>query len=506
MMEKTEDALVRNCTGCVAVASISETARFSRAGVGLLPMPPLLAALRQGARRPGVSVLGGSARTLTTRPMRKMAVIGAGITGVTTARALMARGFDVTVFDQHRYAAMETSYANGGQLGASNAEVWNSWGTVFKGIKWMFQRDAPLLMNPMPCWHKYTWMAEFMGQIPNYRSNTIDTVKLAIAARELLIEHSKTYDFDFNREDRGILHFYSDAKEYAHAEKVTKLYEEAGLERDKVSSADIGKIEPALAGGDYLGGYFTPSDFTGDIHRYTVGLAEGITKDGVKFKLGTAIDKLEHHGKEMKGPRGFGYGVDVHLANGESETFDGIVVCAGVKSRELASMLGDRVNIYPVKGYSITVNLHDEASQNAAPWVSLLDDKAKIVTSRLGPDRFRIAGTAEFNGYNKDIRWDRIDPLIKWCNKHFPSISTEDVVPWAGLRPMMPTMLPRVGAGKQAGVFYNTGHGHLGWTLSAATAEMVADAATVTREEGYSGQVFSFAVNADIWSGHVSYT
>jgi len=130
------------------------------------------------------------------------------------------------------------------------------------------------------------------------------------------------------------------------------------------------------------------------------------------------------------------------------------------------------------------------------------DDKAKIVTSRLGVDRFRIAGTAEFNGYNRDIRQDRIDPLIKWCNTHFPEINTKDVVPWAGLRPMMPTMLPRVGAGKMPGVFYNTGHGQLGWTLSAATAEMVGDACAATREEGHRGQVFTFAVNADIWSGH----
>ena len=138
----------------------------------------------------------------------------------------------------------------------------------------------------------------------------------------------------------------------------------------------------------------------------------------------------------------------------------------------------------------------------AAPWVSLLDDKAKIVTSRLGVDRFRIAGTAEFNGYNRDIRNDRIEPLIRWCNTHFPDVNTKDVVPWAGLRPMMPTMLPRVGAGKKPGVFYNTGHGHLGWTLSAATAEMVGDAVMQTRDDGYSGPIYTFAVNESIWSGH----
>jgi len=141
----------------------------------------------------------------------------------------------------------------------------------------------------------------------------------------------------------------------------------------------------------------------------------------------------------------------------------------------LAAALGDRVNIYPVKGYSITVNLDDAESQAAAPWVSLLDDGAKIVTSRLGADRFRIAGTAEFNGANRDIRNDRIVPLVKWCEKLFPAVSTEHAVPWAGLRPMMPSMMPKVGAGNKSGVFYNTGHGHLGWTLSAATAEIVAD-------------------------------
>ncbi len=155
---------------------------------------------------------------------------------------------------------------------------------------------------------------------------------------------------------------------------------------------------------------------------------------------------------------------------------DAIVICAGTASRRLAAMLGDRVNIYPVKGYSITVHLDDPLSQDATPWVSILDDEAKIVTSRLGTNRFRVAGTAEFNGFNRDIRDDRVRPLVAWTRRLFPEISTSRVEVWAGLRPMMPSMLPRVGPGRRAGVFYNTGHGHLGWTLSAATAGMVADA------------------------------
>jgi D-amino-acid dehydrogenase len=159
-------------------------------------------------------------------------------------------------------------------------------------------------------------------------------------------------------------------------------------------------------------------------------------------------------------------------------TFDGVVVCAGVASKQFATQLGDRVNIYPVKGYSITVNLNDAESKAGAPQVSLLDDETKLVTSRLGVDRFRVAGTAEFNGYNKDIRADRIKPLVDWVQQCFPKINTRSVVSWAGLRPMMPNMMPKVGRGNAANVFYNTGHGHLGWTLSAVTADMVADTVT----------------------------
>jgi D-amino-acid dehydrogenase len=129
-----------------------------------------------------------------------------------------------------------------------------------------------------------------------------------------------------------------------------------------------------------------------------------------------------------------------------------------------------------VKGYSITVYLDSPQSQNAAPTVSILDDTAKIVTSRLGQSRFRVAGTAEFNGFNRDIRHDRIEPLINWTRANFPAIETDRVVAWSGLRPMMPGMMPRVGPGRRPGIFYNTGHGHLGWTLSAATAQIVANA------------------------------
>jgi D-amino-acid dehydrogenase len=400
--------------------------------------------------------------------MSRIAIIGAGITGVTTAHALAQRGHHVTVFERHRYAAMETSFANGGQLSASNAEVWNSAATVLKGLRWMLTRDAPLLLNPTPTWHKYSWMGEFLRQIPRYRANTVETVRLAIAAREHLFSIAEREGIDFDLERRGILHIYKTQKEFDAASKVNEMLREGGLDRSPVSASELHRIEPTLHG-DFFGGFFTPSDSTGDIHKFTRGLAQACERRGVEFHYDAEIKSIEQSAEGR-------FTLMVNLA-GEPQpfTFERIVVCAGVKSRDFAAMLGDHVNIYPVKGYSITVCLDDETSQRGAPWVSLLDDSAKIVTSRLGVDRFRVAGTAEINGFNRDIRSDRIAPLVDWTRRYFPDVSTSRVIPWAGLRPMLPTMLPKVGRGKRPGVFYNTGHGHLGWTLSAATAHAVAN-------------------------------
>jgi len=405
--------------------------------------------------------------------MTHIAVIGAGITGITTAYSLARRGYSVSVFDRNRYAAMETSFANGGQLSASNAEVWTRWGTIFKGLKWMLKSDAPLLVNPRPSWHKLSWMAEFMGNIPNYEAHTVETTRLAIEARKHLTGFAKEVGFEFDCEQRGILHVYKKQSEFDHARRVNALLEQGGLERREVSAAEVQSIEPALRT-DTLGGFYTESDFTGDIHRYARALSEGCERLGVSFHYKTDVTKIHHTGTGVR--------LDWSGKDGaQQKYFDGIVVCAGVGSRAIAAGLGDRVNIYPVKGYSITVNLDDAESQAAAPWVSLLDDEAKVVTSRLGRNRFRIAGTAEFNGYNLDIRDDRIKPLRDWCETFFPDVSTEHCVPWAGLRPMLPSMMPKIGPGSKPGVYYNTGHGHLGWTLSAATAEATADVIDVSR-------------------------
>ena len=208
---------------CTSRAPTEGEARHARRG-------ELSGTATDGDRRIGFS------RPVSCRPlvvssisMPHIAIIGAGITGVTTAYALLDKGYDVTVFDRHRYAAMETSFANGGQLSASNAEVWNSWSTVLKGLKWLGRRNAPLLMNPSPSWHKYAWLTEFTAGIPNYRRHTVETTRLAIAARQHLFDMAAREGIDFNHETLGILHVYRDKASFDHASRVNLLLNEGGL-------------------------------------------------------------------------------------------------------------------------------------------------------------------------------------------------------------------------------------------------------------------------------------
>ena len=409
-----------------------------------------------------------------SKVMKKIAIIGAGITGMSSAYTLAKRGYDVTVYDKNRYAAMETSFANGGQLSASNAEVWTRWQTIFKGLKWMLKSDAPLLVNPKPSLHKFGWMMSFMRHIPDYEANTIKTAEMAVASRDVMTQMAEEAGIEFNRVNQGILHFYDDEAEFKHAHYVTTLLEKGGVKRRRLSPDEVRDIEPSIKS-DVIGGYYTDSDFTGDIHKFATGLAKACEALGVRFFWNHEVTKLAANQGQPHIESLTDEDEEPHIHH-----FDGVVVCAGVHSRKFAAQAGDHVNIYPVKGYSITINLQDERSRSAAPWVSLLDDKAKIVTSRLGEDRFRVAGTAEFNGYNYNIRADRITPLTKWVEKNFPDVATEYVTPWAGLRPMMPNMMPRIGRGKQKGIFYNTGHGHLGWTLSCVSAQLVSDIIVAT--------------------------
>ena len=378
----------------------------------------------------------------------KIAVVGAGITGITTAYFLAKAGHEVVIYDKRKYPAMATSYANGGQLSASNAETWNSWKNITKGMKWMLKADAPLKFNPSFDVDKYTWIFKFIKAIPQAKDNTFKTCEWALKAHSLYKQIAKEENISFDMVEKGILHIYTDKNEFENARKVNKIYNKAGLKRWEVSAKECLEIEPALVPPPkLLGGFYNETDFTGDIHKFCVNL----------FNVLQTRYKVKHIQKELNTLREIPKGT--------------VVVCAGVHSKELAKSIGDDLPIYPVKGYSITIENPD-----IAPWTSMLDDEAKIVTARLGKDRLRVAGTAEFNGYNTDIIQKRIRPLIDWSEKMFPGINTEYITPWAGLRPMTPNMMPIVKqSNRSKNVYYNTGHGHLGWTLSAYTASVISN-------------------------------
>lgn len=379
----------------------------------------------------------------------RVAVIGAGITGLTTAYFLAKEGYAVEVIEAERYAGMKTSYANGGQISVSNSEVWTSWSNVKKAFKWMFKKDAPLLFKPWRLdWAMWRWAFKFLYYTATGVGdrNTAATVQMGLESRELYEQIRQDEGIYFDKSSCGIVHFYKTDSYWENAKQVTDLYNANGLDRKIVNPRTIKELNTVKG---VIGATFTGSDWTGDIHKFCYALAEILKeKYRVEFHYNCKIDEIR----------------EIEYA------YDYIVIANGVGSTSLAKSVGDTIDVYPVKGYSITINNVDPRH---LPLVSLLDDEAKIVTASLG-NRFRVAGTAELAGENYDITRSRIDPLLKWVHTNFPDINTHDYSQWACLRPMTPNMMPIIEQSKNhSKVFYNTGHGHLGWTLGPYTAKTV---------------------------------
>ena len=406
--------------------------------------------------------------------MKHVAVIGAGIAGTTTAYTLVKRGYNVTIIDSKRYPAMATSYANGGQLSASNAETWNTPKNVMNGIRWMFKPDAPLLFNPSPEVQKYKWMMGFlMATIKGeHKASTLKTIDLAKKARETYFKIADEEGIEFELLKKGILRFYDSEKEFKLDQDKASWLDQEGMEWETLTTDEVKDLEPAFKNNSnydqIVGGIYTKSDASGDIHKFCTNLEKVLEdKYGAKLQLDTTVEHITKQKDQIV--------LTMRYENTLINTnFDNVIICAGVGTQKFADSLGDSMNVYPVKGYSITIDLKDELSKSCAPTVSLIDQPVKIVASRLG-DRFRVAGTAELAGINTDIRQNRIRPLLKWVQKYFPNVSTETYTPWAGLRPMTPNMMPITRQSKMKGIYYHAGHGHLGWTLSAETAKLVVD-------------------------------
>lgn len=399
-------------------------------------------------------------------------MIGAGIAGVTTAYYLARRGFEVTVVDKEFAPGMLTSHANGGQISVSNSEVWNTWNNVGHGVMWMFNPAAPLSVGFLGT-KKLAWLTAFLYHTARgvYDRNTRHTISMGLAARNLYAEIMTEESIEFDYSKKGILHFYKDAKLFERAKRSCDLYKDMCVDRVPLSTQQVIDCEPTLAhmSDRILGGTYTQSDAMGDIHKFCVELAKVCErKYGVRFIYECQVTEIDHN-------RHTDIKIGVSTTKGLYVTSH-VVICAGVYSSHVSDNIHfieavdeskDKPHIYPVKGYSLTI----PRGKGILPKVSLLDDSAKIVSSTLG-DRLRVAGTAELAGWNFDIRKCRTDPLLSWARSLFPGLDYENAVPWAGLRPMTPNMMPVVRRHKiYENVWFNTGHGHLGWTLAPYTAQ-----------------------------------
>ncbi len=397
----------------------------------------------------------------------KVLILGSGVLGVTSAYVLATRGYEVEVLDRHPCCASECSYANGGQLSYSHAEPWANPGVIPKAIKWMFKDDAPLVLRPRADYHMISWMLKFLGNctVSKAESNAVTMLRLGLYSRKKMehLVNATGIKFDYMRD--GILHVFSNATDFNHAVEQSKFQEKFGCHEKVVSPEECLKIEPTLehARVKLVGGVFAHLDESGDINQFCKELAALCEKEfNVKFHYGTTFS-----GFRMEGNR-------IIAAKTDHGDFvaDNYVMSLGAYSPIHLRKVGIKVPIYPMKGYSVTMpaTIH-------SPKVSITDQQAKIVYSRLG-DRLRVAGTAEFAGYNHDVREVRITPILNAIKNLFPTAVPEDesqISKWACLRPSTPDGPPLIGKTAIGNLYMNTGHGTLGWTQCAGSAFLLAD-------------------------------
>ena len=395
----------------------------------------------------------------------KIIILGSGLLGVTAAYELGKRGFEVTVFDRGANSASETSYANGGQLSYSHAEPWASPSVLHKLPRWMLRDDSPLVLRPRADWQMIKWSLKFLRNCTKTRAeiNTVNMLRLGLYSREKMREIRANEAIEFNFSDKGILHLYGTAKDFEAGKKQVEFQAKFGGSERILSYDEVLKLEPTLAhtSRTIVGGIHANHDESGDAHAFCVALAaRAAEKFGVKFEYGVNILGLKKEGDKI---------VAISTDKGDF-VGDKYIMSMGSYSSVALRKLGIDVPIYPMKGYSITLNANE-----FCPNISLTDGTHKIVYSRLG-DELRIAGTAEFAGYNDIIREKRIAPIVRAVQTLFPKADfTQEISKWACLRPSTPDGPPIIGKTPISNLFMNTGHGTLGWTQSAGSASIIAD-------------------------------
>jgi D-amino-acid dehydrogenase len=398
----------------------------------------------------------------------RIAVLGAGVIGTTSAWYLAQAGHEVTVLERRASPGLETSFANGGQISAGHAEPWAKPSVLPKIVRWLGREDAPLLFRPRADAAQWLWALRFVAEcLPGrFERNCRALAGLAAYSLECLNALRAKTGIHYDELARGILHFATSERDFEalahHAEAVRAL----GIRREIKSAAECLAIEPALqyAEAPIVGGVYTRQDESGDAHRFTQELAALAAQKGVRFKTTTSVIGLHAAGGEIEA-------VDTSAGRFDADAY---VLAMGSYSAPLLRGLGIRIPVYPLKGYSVTLPL-GPAEEAAAPSVSLTDEAFKIVVSRLGA-RLRAAGTAELAGYDTSINEVRCAAIVRRVRQLFPQLGAATTVErWSGLRPATPSNTPLVGATRLRRLWLNTGHGTLGWTLACGSGAALAD-------------------------------
>ncbi|MDP3844631.1 MAG: D-amino acid dehydrogenase [Oxalobacteraceae bacterium] len=405
----------------------------------------------------------------------KVIVLGSGIIGTASAWFLNQAGHDVTVIDRQSGSAQETSFANGCQISVSHAEPWANPAAPMKVLKWLGQEDAPLLYRFRPEWLQWKWALQFLRECTPKRTdyNIRQIVALCEYSRRTLQALRTDTGIDYDCLTRGILHFYTDQKDFNDSLPAAKLMRDLGCPRDSISADEVVRIEPALSGirDKIVGGDFTATDESGDIYKFTNNLGDKARRAGVEFRYNTSVTRLLTEGS---GAAAKITGVEVILPDGRHQVLraDSFVIAMGSFSVPLLKPLGINLMIYPGKGYSATYQITDP---DTAPSVSLTDDGYKLVVSRLG-DRLRVAGTCELNGYTRELNSTRCEAITRRTRELFPNACDYDnPTYWTGLRPLTPSNIPYIGKTKIGNLYLNTGHGTLGWTMGCGSGRALAD-------------------------------
>ncbi len=401
----------------------------------------------------------------------RILVLGAGVVGVAAAWYLAADGHDVVVVDRERGPALETSFANGGQISASHAEPWANPEAPFQVLKWLGREDAPLLFRLRADPRQWRFGLQFLFECLPWRArrNTIQCVNLALYSHARLKALRAETGIEYDQLERGILQFYTDEQAFARGVATAAAMREFGCDRVPKTEAECVAIEPALAQcrDRIKGGIYTAGDESGDAQRFTAELARLAAARGVAFRWDTTVEALVAEGDGLRGARCTGAG-----GHDEVLVADAYVIALGSYSPFLVRPLGIACPVYPAKGYSATIVV---GAHRGAPTVSLTDLEWKIVLTRLG-DRLRVAGTAELSGYGTELNVVRCEALVRRTFDLFPDAGERaSATFWAGLRPATPSNVPLVGCTRLRNLFLDTGHGTLGWTMACGSGRALAD-------------------------------